>query len=990
MILTIFFVLLLTVSVVSATDNTTNNVVGVEETNDEIVSIDNNHESSIEIINEDSNNLNDSVESICSIENDNVIAFENDENNLSDSAQYSVSNFGVSPDSINYGSSGSVSFILVPINNNPYEYHLKLEVINSNGESKKSWDVDGNTFGLDPALYNTKRFSYVFGPNDFGPGQYTARLTNTDNFRILASCSFTINSVPYSEYTVSVKDTTINYEYDGTITMTISPTQGMYSRYDFYLKVYDSNNKEKISKRYAEENVNTHSVSYTIGAKTLNPGEYTIKIINAANTNQIFDTAKLSVKYSDYSVKINNVNMNYWSSGTITMAISPVSANEYNYNFYLQVLDSNNELKISKKYVGTGNGNRSISHTIDSNLLDVGIYTIKIITVEDNIVKTTAKLTVNSVPYSAYTVTVDNVSMNYGSNGIITMSISPANSYYYKYDFYLKVYNLNGVEVIKNRYRSTSVSNSLIYSIESNTLDPGIYTIKIINAGDNHIFDTAKLTVKSLPASAYSVSVNDMNMDYWEESSISMSISPSNGYYYKYDFYLKVYNPNGVEIIKNRYNSTSFSDSVTYNIKATTLNPGVYAIKIINTYDSQLMSNANLTVNSLSYSSAYSVSVDHVDLYYNSTGLIPILISPASSKYYQYDFYFNVYDDTNYVKKISKRFHSDTIDTSSKTLTYTIDAKSLSPGEYTIKIINVEDNESMGSAFLTVSNLMPTICSSELTKDGNWLIVSLKDYLGNPIRGVNLSTTNDFYGYNFPTNEYGLVTLTTNEYGQVKFPVSNLKPGNHFIFVVFNGNDLYQKLNEHLFFTIEKIPTHIVAPPVSTVYNGGKYLVATLKDNSGNIINGGGFYITLKETWVVGTDSNGRAKLTTNGLTPKVYTATIIFYGDDYYEYSYITVKVTVKKATPKLTTPKKTFKKSVKTKKYTVTLKDNVGKALKNTKVTIKVNKKTYTAKTNSKGVATFKITKLTKKGKYTATVTYKGSSYYNKLTKKVKIIIK
>ena len=62
----------------------------------------------------------------------------------------------------------------------------------------------------------------------------------------------------------------------------------------------------------------------------------------------------------------------------------------------------------------------------------------------------------------------------------------------------------------------------------------------------------------------------------------------------------------------------------------------------------------------------------------------------------------------------------------------------------------------------------------------------------------------------------------------------------------------------------------------------------------------------------------------------------------------------------------------------------------MKKTKVALKVNGKTYSAKTNSKGKATFKITKLAKKGKFTAAVTYKGSSYYSKLTKKVKIIVK
>ena len=70
--------------------------------------------------------------------------------------------------------------------------------------------------------------------------------------------------------------------------------------------------------------------------------------------------------------------------------------------------------------------------------------------------------------------------------------------------------------------------------------------------------------------------------------------------------------------------------------------------------------------------------------------------------------------------------------------------------------------------------------------------------------------------------------------------------------------------------------------------------------------------------------------------------------------------------------------------------MKDHQNKAMKNTKVTIKINKKVYTAKTNSKGVATFKIKKLTKKGTFKSTVSYKGDKYYNMVTKTVKIKIK
>ena len=107
-------------------------------------------------------------------------------------------------------------------------------------------------------------------------------------------------------------------------------------------------------------------------------------------------------------------------------------------------------------------------------------------------------------------------------------------------------------------------------------------------------------------------------------------------------------------------------------------------------------------------------------------------------------------------------------------------------------------------------------------------------------------------------------------------------------------------------------------------------------------------------------------------------------------ESDFVDVAFTVKTATPKVTAKKKTFKKSIKVKKYAITLKDNKGKAIKKAVVTIKVGKKTFKAKTNTKGKAVFKLKKLTKKAKYTAKVTYEGNKYFNKVTKKVKIIIK
>ena len=186
---------------------------------------------------------------------------------------------------------------------------------------------------------------------------------------------------------------------------------------------------------------------------------------------------------------------------------------------------------------------------------------------------------------------------------------------------------------------------------------------------------------------------------------------------------------------------------------------------------------------------------------------------------------------------------------------------------------------------------------------------------------------------------------------------------------------------------VEKLPTKITVKSISTVYNVNKYLVITLKDSLGNPIKGVKVAVNLKGSKYYTTDKNGQIKVPTKGLTPKKYTAKITFNEDANYLKSSANAKVVVKKANPKMTAKSKTFKRTTKTKKYTIALKTNLNKALKSVKVTLKVKGKKYIAKTNKKGKATFKITKLTKKGNYKATIVYKGNSLYNKVAKKVKI---
>ena len=232
--------------------------------------------------------------------------------------------------------------------------------------------------------------------------------------------------------------------------------------------------------------------------------------------------------------------------------------------------------------------------------------------------------------------------------------------------------------------------------------------------------------------------------------------------------------------------------------------------------------------------------------------------------------------------------------------------------------------------------------------------------------------------------------LTTNTSGQVSIDVSTLAPNTYVANIAFAGDEVYAKANATANVVVNKIASSLTAPAVTATYNVGKNLVITLTANGKALANQ---KVTVKVGTIsktLTTNAKGQVSVDVSKLTPKTYTATFTYAGDDINDKSSNTAKVVVNKAKPKITSKKATFKAKKKTKKYSIVLKDNKGKAIKKAKVTLKVKGKTYKATTNAKGKATFKITKLTKKGKQTATIKFGGNTLYKAVSKKVKLTIK
>ena len=252
------------------------------------------------------------------------------------------------------------------------------------------------------------------------------------------------------------------------------------------------------------------------------------------------------------------------------------------------------------------------------------------------------------------------------------------------------------------------------------------------------------------------------------------------------------------------------------------------------------------------------------------------------------------------------------------------------------------------------------------------------DSLGKPLSGFNITV--DFNG----TKNY-----TTDSSGQVKISTKGLAANIYEVLITFNGTDNYVNCSKTTNVSIYKESSRVDTKPLTTDYNVHKYLVVGLKDNEGNPIRNADAYIEIHGvTYKCRSDDDGNARLIIR-LNPGTYTAKITFDNVNYTGFTqYVTV--IVKKLTPKLVAKKKTFKKSKKVKKYTVTLKDNNGNAMAKVKLTLKIKGKTYKATTNAKGKAVFKIKNLKKKGTFKAKVKFAGNTYYNAVTKTVKIKIK
>ena len=466
-------------------------------------------------------------------------------------------------------------------------------------------------------------------------------------------------------------------------------------------------------------------------------------------------------------------------------------------------------------------------------------------------------------------------------------------------------------------------------------VDAGIYTLNVTTIPDknhNPVTKTANITVNKVDTN---IGGNDLELAFGDKTKLVYVLMPE------------------------------YAEG---NITFSSSNPSVANVSTIGEVTALSIGTANITITfkgNKNYEKTTKTIKVKVDMANSTVNIGSSVLDYGNS--------LNITVDTTGAKGITAKLDGK----DAKVDGFTIEIPVLNAGSYTLTVTTIPEenyNAVTENATITVRKLNSTLTVNDVTFDYKSIGSTAVTFTG--ATGVNAIVVNQYQA-----------NVTVNG---TNITVSNLNAGKYTLQVTTIADDNYNPVTKTANITVNKLKTALSGKSIATVYNVNKNLVITLKDSKGNALNGVNITVQLKDAKTY-TTKNGQIKVSTKGLAPNTYTAKITFKGNTNYEKtSKNTVKVTVKKATPKITAKKKTFKRGVKTKKYSIALKNNLNKAMKGVKVTLKVNKKTYSAKTNSKGKATFKITKLTKKGKFNAAITYKGNKYYKKVTKKTKITIK
>ena len=298
---------------------------------------------------------------------------------------------------------------------------------------------------------------------------------------------------------------------------------------------------------------------------------------------------------------------------------------------------------------------------------------------------------------------------------------------------------------------------------------------------------------------------------------------------------------------------------------------------------------------------------------------------------------------------------------------------------YNTSANNKIENNIFDSTLATLFSFNDIVLTIQEANEGNICFkLVLKDKEGHILANKPISLIFNNTEINCSTGEDGSYTLDL----EIK------ELGIYNIYMNFKGDEKYFKSSAIGTVTVRKVNTALTVSNVSYITTAAtKTVTATLKDENGLTLAGKTIVFTVNgKTYNGTTDANGVASAKITLTAGGTYTITAKFAGDDEYQAQTGTGKLTLTKQSTSLTSSGKTYTVTNTAKYIYVTLKDGAKKLLASKKITATVNGKTFSAKTNKKGVAKIKLT-LNKVKTFKVSIKFAGDSTYSASTKTIKV---
>ena len=757
-------------------------------------------------------------------------------------------------------------------------------------------------------------------------------------------------------------------EYDGTsVEIPINLTNGV----DDNTNLLNDSNTQVILK---DGNANI-----TISGINWNDVAASNKLVISQNIANI--PATLTITYTEGSRTIvKNIAVKYKSEVTITPTVLNITEGE-NATFVIAVTGADGTiLNITK-------GNLTISKTGATNKFNETTGVLTLI----NLTKGVYNVTITYKGNNVYNTAKGNIIINVRGDAVINTNGTSVNVNSTKTGEIQIINITNGVDIYD--FSKGNVNISVVYKDGNETKNITITNWDIVNGTivftlENGNFTTANLTI-NYTGSANAVKVVTLNRIY----NANVTAINNEAEYQTGNFTYKFIDIDTNEPLANKTVRMTYSvkySSITFqnSIEAMTDENGIVVFnnsKIFVSYFNLALMVGNNTVtlggNNLKVTNSsqtvviskasINITIEDYEEYYGSAKKVKITVINANTGDPVKGSVFHLYMP----QTAAKDYYLQTNENG----TIEIDVSKLVGGNYDITVNN-NDTENINNASdnNTIKILQIPVkiaITSSLTiyyNSGSTATIKITDKAtGKPIAGayVLVQIGKDSKTYLFQTDSKG----------QISFAAS-LAVGKHPI-TVSTADNRYKGTSVSKTITVKKASATIKAPRATDYYKGVKYFTVKLINSKNkkaiydaklNIK----VYISSNRYYNYNgrTGANGQIKLVLDSLKPGTYKVVVAGADSKSFTAKQVTSKIVIKKAPTKLIPKKLTAKKGAKS-YFKVTVKNyKTKKVIKGVKVKIKVytgkKAKTYTAKTNAKGIAQISTSKL-KVGKHKVIVT-------------------